>query len=154
MPRVFYHAHLDCFDVPVMDDVGRRPLRLLALDQRELRVGRRHRRPLGPRAGDQAQRGFVPFLVVTHYVLSRGDAIVRTCAAGASRCRCRRDDGGARAADLLGALMWFDFLRTPDGCPGRLSEYGFHTNHAYYNMEYLGFNWFRPPFPARSYSWG
>jgi hypothetical protein len=35
----------------------------------------------------------------------------------------------------------------------RLAEYArFHLQHVYYNMEYLGTTYFRPPFP-RSYSW-
>ncbi len=47
--------------------------------------------------------------------------------------------------------MWFDFLTARAEGPGRLGEYlSFHWNHPYYNMEFFGHNYFRPPFP-RSY---
>jgi hypothetical protein len=50
--------------------------------------------------------------------------------------------------------MWFDpfVAGLPEAArPGRLFDYlGFHWNHPYYNMEFYGFNYFRPPFP-RSY---
>jgi hypothetical protein len=42
--------------------------------------------------------------------------------------------------------IWFDTGR-------RLSEYvGFHVNHDYYNIEFLGVTYFRPPMP-RLYAW-
>lgn len=157
MPRVFYHAHLDCFDVPVMTmwvvvlyaywrstsgslawAVATGALWGLALETKH-------------------NAWFVPFLVVTHYVLSRGDAIVSDVRRGRFPLPMSLVMMALLGPLIFWALwpwMWFDFLRTPDGRPGRLAEYvGFHTNHAYYNMEYLGFNWFRPPFP-RSYAWG
>ncbi len=157
MPRVFYHAHLDCFDVPVVT------MWVLVL----YAYWRSTSGSLGWAVATGVLWGlaletkhnawFVPFLVVTHFALSRGGDIVGDVKRGKFPLPMALVMMAVLGPLIFWALwpwMWFDFLRTPDGRPGRLMEYvGFHTNHAYYNMEYLGFNWFRPPFP-RSYSWG
>jgi hypothetical protein len=157
MPRVFYHAHLDCFDVPVMTMW----VAVLYCYWRATEGGLRWAIATGLMWGlaleTKHNAWFVPFLVVAHFLVVRGREIFA-------------DAKGAKfplplslvAMAVLGPLvfvalwpwMWFDLLHTADGRPGRLSEYvGFHLNHAYYNMEFLGYNWFRPPFP-RTYSWG
>jgi 4-amino-4-deoxy-L-arabinose transferase-like glycosyltransferase len=157
MPRVFYHAHLDCFDVPVVT------MWVLVL----YAYWRSTSGSFGWAVATGALWGlaletkhnawFVPFLVVTHFALSRGGDIVGDVKRGKFPLPMSLVMMALLGPLIFWALwpwMWFDFLRTADGRPGRLAEYvGFHTNHAYYNMEYLGFNWFRPPFP-RSYSWG
>jgi 4-amino-4-deoxy-L-arabinose transferase-like glycosyltransferase len=157
MPRVFYHAHLNCFDVPVMT------MWVVVL----YAYWRSTSGSLGWTVATGALWGlaletkhnawFVPFLVVAHDLLSRGDLIVRDVRRGRFPVPMVLVAMAVLGPLIFWALwpwMWFDFLRTPDGRPGRLSEYvGFHMNHAYYNIEYLGHNWFRPPFP-RSYSWG
>ncbi len=157
MPRVFYHAHLDCFDVPVMTmwvavlycywraTTGGLPWAIATGVVWGLALETKH------------NAWFVPFLVATHFALTRGHEVVRDARQGKVPLPLPLVTMAVLGPLVFVALwpwMWFDALRTADGRPGRFSEYvGFHTNHAYYNMEYLGFNWFRPPFP-RSYSWG
>ncbi|MFO0653228.1 MAG: glycosyltransferase family 39 protein [Polyangiales bacterium] len=157
MPRVFYHAHLDCFDVPVMTMW----IAVLYCYWRSTDGGLRWALATGLMWGlaleTKHNAWFVPFLVVAHFVVTRGSEIVTDAKAGKFPLPVSLLAMAVIGPAVFVALwpwMWFDLLRTPDGHPGRLSEYvGFHLNHAYYNMEFLGYNWFRPPFP-RTYSWG
>ncbi|MBL8603340.1 MAG: glycosyltransferase family 39 protein [Myxococcales bacterium] len=157
MPRVFYHAHLDCFDVPVMTMW----VAVLYCHWRSLDGGFGWSLATGVMWGlcleTKHNAWFVPILVVVHWLVTRGGEFL-----SASRRGNFPLPLSLPMMALLGPVifvglwpwMWFDTLATPDGHPGRFSEYAnFHLHHAYYNMEYLGFNWFRPPFP-RSYAWG
>ncbi len=157
MPRVFYHAHLDCFDVPVMTMW----IAVLYCYWRSLAGGIGWAVMTGVVFGlaleTKHNAWFVPFLVVAHFVATRGGDMKRDASRGNFPVPL-----ALIAMAILGPLifiglwpwMWFDTLQTPAHGPGRLSEYvSFHTNHAYYNMEFLGYNYFRPPFP-RTYSWG
>lgn len=157
MPRVFYHSHLDCFDVPVMTMW----VAVLYCYWRSLEGGLGWSIATGVMWGlaleTKHNAWFVPILVVVHFALTRGGDL-------------RSDAGRGNfpiplalvAMAVLGPLifvglwpwMWFDTLQNASHGPGRFQEYvTFHTQHAYYNMEWLGFNWFHPPFP-RSYMWG
>ena len=157
MPRIFYHAHLDCFDVPVMT------MWVLVL----YAYWRATSGSLGWAIATGALWGlaletkhnawFVPFLVVTHFLITRSRDIASDARRGSFPIPFTLVAMAVLGPIIFWALwpwMWFDFLRTADGRPGRLSEYvSFHLNHPYYNMEFLGRNWFRPPFP-RTYAWG
>ncbi len=157
MPRVFYNAHLDCFDVPVMTMW----VVVLYAYWRSLSGGIGWALATGLAWGlaleTKHNAWFVPFLVVTHFVLTRAGDMRRDAARGNFPVPL-----GLISMAVLGPLvfvalwpwMWFDTLSTPAGGPGRFQEYaGFHLHHAYYNMEWMGYNWFHPPFP-RMYSWG
>jgi hypothetical protein len=156
-PRVFYHAHLDCFDVPVMTMW----VAVLYCYWRSMDGGWRWAIITGVMWGlaleTKHNAWFVPFLVVAHFALVRGRDIVGDARRGNFPIPLALVTMAVLGPLIFYALwpwMWFDFMRGADGRPGRLAEYvGFHMNHAYYNMEFLGHNWFRPPFP-RSYSWG
>jgi 4-amino-4-deoxy-L-arabinose transferase-like glycosyltransferase len=150
MPRVFYHAHLNCFDVPVMTMW----VAVLYCYWRSTDGGLGWAVATGVMWGlaleTKHNAWFVPFLVGTHYVVTRGNDIGRDLRRGVFPL-----PASMVAMAVLGPLifvglwpwMWFDL-------GPRFQEYvNFHVHHAYYNMEYMGFNWFRPPFP-RSYSWG
>lgn len=157
MPRVFYNAHLDCFDVPVMTMW----VVVLYAYWRSLSGGIGWALATGLAWGlaleTKHNAWFVPFLVVTHFVLTRAGDMRRDAARGNFPVPL-----GLISMAVLGPLvfvalwpwMWFDTISTPTGGPGRFQEYaGFHLHHAYYNMEWMGYNWFHPPFP-RLYSWG
>jgi hypothetical protein len=151
MPRVFYHAHLDCFDVPIA---------LMALlvtyaywrSLTDLRwvvlVGIAY----GLALATKHNAWTFPLIYLVHFafvVLSE-------------RRRRRRGEGrriGLGPWWLLGMALlgppifvglwpwlWYDTL-------ARFREYGaFHLNHEHYNMAYFGVNYFRPPLPA-SFPW-
>jgi len=157
MPRVFYHAHLDCFDVPVMTMW----VLVLYCYWRSLEGGLTWAALTGLTWGlaleTKHNAWFVPFLVVAHFAVTRLLDLKRDAAKGkfpiplALICMAVI---GPLVFVALWPWMWFDTISTPTHGPGRFQEYvGFHTNHAYYNMEFMGYNWFRPPFP-RTYSWG
>lgn len=157
MPRVFYNSHLDCFDVPVMTMW----VAVLYAYWRSLDGGVGWALATGVLWGlsleTKHNAWFVPILVVVHFALTRG---------GDFRESARRGNFPVPLAmvamAVLGPLifvglwpwMWFDTIQTAAHGPGRFQEYvAFHTQHAYYNMEWMGYNWFHPPFP-RTYMWG
>ncbi len=88
---------------------------------------------------------FIPPVLVTHWLVTDWPAIV-------ARVRARKLPLAPRALWamlILGPLvyfalwpwMWFDTIR-------RFQEYvAFHVHHVYYNFEYLGRNYNKPPFP-------
>jgi hypothetical protein len=157
MPRVFYHAHLDCFDVPVMTMW----VAVLYCYWRSLSGGVVWALATGVMWGlaleTKHNAWFVPILVVVHQLATRSGEMAQSLRRGSLPVPLSLVCMAVLGPLLFWALwpwMWFDTLHNPGGGPGRLSEYvNFHFHHAYYNMEYLGHNWFRPPFP-RSYAWG
>jgi 4-amino-4-deoxy-L-arabinose transferase-like glycosyltransferase len=157
MPRIFYHAHLDCFDVPVMTMW----VVVLYAYWRSLGGGLGWAIATGVAWGlaleTKHNAWFVPFLVVTHFVLTRAGDLRRDTARGNLPLPLALVSMALLGPVIFVGLwpwMWFDTLSTPGHAPGRFQEYaGFHLNHAYYNMEWMGHNWFHPPFP-RLYSWG
>jgi 4-amino-4-deoxy-L-arabinose transferase-like glycosyltransferase len=150
MPRVFYHAHLSCFDVPVAAiwlvttyaywrslAHGGVAWPLLTGVLYGLLLNTKHNSWLLPGA------------LVVHLMI--------TCWAGAWPCRPNRHrvvPSALLAMVTIGPALfyatwpwiWHDTGR-------RLVEYvTFHTGHAYYNMEFLGQTYWKPPMP-RGYAW-
>jgi len=150
LPRVFYHAHLDCFDVPITFF-----LTLVTYCYwRSLTIARTQAVwvfwtgvTYGLALATKHNAWLLPGVFVIHFVW---------CSWGEARAR---RSGGMRVVALvpwwllsmgtLGPLVfyaswpwiWHDTLP-------RLNEYGaFHLHHDYYNMEYFGRNYFWPPFP-------
>nr|MBK7067044.1 hypothetical protein [Deltaproteobacteria bacterium] len=156
MPRIFYHAHLDCFDVPVMTMW----VVVLYAYWRSLAGGFGWAIATGLAWGlaleTKHNAWFVPFLVVTHFVLTRAGDLRRDASRGNFPVPL-----ALIAMAVLGPLvfvalwpwMWFDTLygdaraRTLPGVRGvppqpRVLQHGV-----------AGTNWFHPPFPGL-YSWG
>jgi 4-amino-4-deoxy-L-arabinose transferase-like glycosyltransferase len=160
MPRVFFHAHLACFDVPI---VTMWTLGAYAY-WRALRRGG----VLAPLAAGVAfglaldtkhNSWFLPIACAAHFLA------LQVWAALAARTRLlpravdaavvrRRALAALVAMGLVGPLVlvglwpwvWHDTVR-------RLSDYVlFHLNHEYYNMEFLGVNYWAAPMP-RGYAW-
>lgn len=145
IPRVFYHAHLDCFDMPVLAmwlftahaywRTLERPSWLGVLWCGVL---------YGLLLDTKHNSWLLPFALVAHYLLAHGRELFTAWS--------RRKLGippALFAMALLGPLVfyalwpwiWFDTVP-------RLVEYvKFHTAHVYYNMEFLGQTYFEPPFP-------
>jgi hypothetical protein len=149
MPRVFYHAHLACFDVPVaamwltttwvyFRSLGRGPGWAIAAGVL-----------YGLLLDTKHNSWLLPFALAAHLVALRV---------------LERVHGFARRGPLIpyalpallviGPLVfyalwpwiWFDTSE-------RLAEYArFHLGHEYYNMEFLGTTYWKPPMP-RLYAW-
>ncbi len=158
MPRIFYHSHLDCFDVPVtfwwalvvycywrsIDETNKSALLWGVLT--------------GVAWGFALNVKFnvfmLPVVFLIHWFVVRGrnvGDVARKGGISAPVAVLSMLTIGIATFIALWPWMWFDFLMGEGGRPGRLGEYlGFHWNHPYYNMEFFGHNYFRPPFP-RSY---
>lgn len=145
MPRIFYHSHLDCFDVPIAT------MWLLAayaywrsLEQANLRWALFAAFTFGLALNTKHNSWFIPFAVIAHLAISRGPRFVRDI-----RARRFPLPLSPFAMALIGPLvfvggwpwLWFDTAQ-------RFTNYvRFHTNHDYYNIVFLGQTYWKPPFP-------
>ena len=142
LPHVWFHAGLHCFDVPVAAVT----LAVVLIYRRAL-TSPRWALALGPALGVaisiKHNALFIPVLLGVHYLASL--ALAR-----------RRPTVGqllplpflsmALLAPLTVLALWPWLWTDPIG---RLQEYiEFHRLHAYYNTEYLGINYNRPPLPV------
>jgi len=150
MPRVFYHAHLDCFDVPiaVMWTLCAycywRSLENLGLGW-AVTTGVM----FGLALDTKLNAWFLPPALVLHALLARGGFIWRGLKRGQLRVPPALIGMAAIGPLVCFALwpwIWFD---TVDRVKGYAQ---FHLNHDYYNMVFLGETYWRPPMP-RAYVW-
>jgi 4-amino-4-deoxy-L-arabinose transferase-like glycosyltransferase len=145
MPQVFHHAHLACFDIPIvtlwaaaayaywraLDRGGARRV-LLAGVIYGLALGSKH------------NAWFLPVVLALHLgalALAREGAALRRGAAALA------------AMLILGpAIVYATWPWLWHETGARLAFYtDFQINHVYYNMEFLGRNYFEPPMP-RTYA--
>jgi 4-amino-4-deoxy-L-arabinose transferase-like glycosyltransferase len=151
LPRPFYHAHLNAFDIPITcasTFVIYAYYRSLESRWFSLWTGV----AFGLALLTKHNSWLLPGLVGGHYIV---------CAA--LELHSRRAYKTRRFALMPYGLLAMALLGPPllyGGWPwlwhdtsARLREYAaFHLHHAYYNMEYFGVNYFWPPFPS-SYAW-
>ena len=145
MPRVFFHAHLACFDVPI---TGMWILCLYvhwrALETRSLgwiiAVGV----VFGLVLETKLNAWELPFALVPHAIFVQRHAIWRALKVGRVAL-----PGGLVSMAVLGPIvfialwpyLWNDTV-------GRIQGYvEFHLHHDYYNIEFLGKNYFSAPSP-------
>jgi hypothetical protein len=149
MPRVFYNAHLACFDVPIMamwlacvyvywrgEKEGGAGWAILAGIVYGLTLDTKH------------NAWMLPAVFVPHALVAHGRAIARSV----SRTGRVPIPGSLVAMATIGPAVFL--LSWPwlwnDTLP-RIQEYvNFHVHHEYYNIEFLGRTYFGPPSP-RSY---
>jgi hypothetical protein len=150
MPRVFFHAHLACFDLPIA------AMGLLtaycyqrALSSPRLGWALGTGVCFGLALGTKHNAWFLPIIFGSHLLLVRGRLLV----AGF----CRGQVAIPRiwlALVVLGPLVFY--LGWPWLWSAPFSRFGeyveFHLNHEYYNIEFLGQTYYTPPFPW-SYAW-
>ncbi len=153
MPHVFFHAHLACFDMPVAAMwlvTSYVYVRSLESPRRGWLVG------AGVAYGlllDTKHNSWIfPFAVLLHFAFMQGMPLLRDLRGGAAWWR--RVPLAWASMLLLGPLLfyalwpwiWHDTF-------ARLRDYvAFHTGHEYYNMEFLGRTYWKPPMP-RGYAW-
>ncbi|MEP7121288.1 MAG: glycosyltransferase family 39 protein [Byssovorax sp.] len=159
MPRFFFQAHLACFDVPIVTMwtltayAYWKSLRAPSLGWPVL-TGI----AFGLALDTKHNAWFLPFVVVAHIVgrevIHRLDVRRRGVANpefGPSRTRSLTALGamaifGPMVFVALWPHLWHDTV-------ARVRWYvSFHLNHEYYNMEFLGKNYWSPPMP-RGYAW-
>ncbi|MFO0551816.1 MAG: glycosyltransferase family 39 protein [Polyangiaceae bacterium] len=146
-PRFFYHAHLACFDAPIAA--------LFFFTCMAYARSLETEGPLWPvltgvlfglALDTKHNSWFLPFVVVAHAALL-GLTTLRTRRGLVATLR--RPLQVLAAMGLVGPMVcyalwpwiWHDTV-------ARLREYArFHLEHEYYNMEFLGSNYFEPPMP-------
>jgi 4-amino-4-deoxy-L-arabinose transferase-like glycosyltransferase len=150
IPRIFYHCHLDCFDMPVLAMwLFTAYAYWRSLEQpslwRSLLCGVLY----GLLLNTKHNSWLLPFALVAHLWLARGSSVLHAWSQrklGIPHALFAMALLGPPVFYLMWPWIWFD---TAD----RFVEYvKFHTAHVYYNMEFLGQTYFKPPFP-RSYAW-
>jgi 4-amino-4-deoxy-L-arabinose transferase-like glycosyltransferase len=149
MPRVFYHSHLACFDMPV----ATMWLVTMYAYQRSLRSGPGWAIATGVLYGllldTKHNSWLLPGALILHLLVTRRGQLWRELRTGRIRLPL-----AFYALIVLSPLVfyaswpwiWHDTGR-------RLAEYAaFHMGHEYYNMEFLGRTYWKPPMP-RLYAW-
>jgi 4-amino-4-deoxy-L-arabinose transferase-like glycosyltransferase len=153
MPRVFFHAHLACFDMSAC------AMWLITayVYARSLETPKRAwviaaGLVYGLFLETKHNSWIFPFALLAHFALTRALPMWRELRAGDNWWR--RLPPAWLSMLLLGPLvlialwpwLWHDTF-------ARLREYAlFHLHHDYYNMEFLGQTFWKPPMP-RGYSW-
>jgi hypothetical protein len=146
MPNVFYHAHLACFDVPIMamwiaciyaywcaeKDRGLWPALACGLVY-GLTLETKHNAWMLPAV-------FLPHALVMHGKAASDEA-AKTARISFPASLVAMATIGPMVFLLLWPWMWNDTIP-------RLQEYvNFHVHHEYYNIEFLGTTYFGPPSP-------
>jgi Dolichyl-phosphate-mannose-protein mannosyltransferase len=158
MPRFFYHAHLACFDAPIVTVWTLTAfLYSLALRDGGLAYPVLTGFAFGLALDTKHNSWFLPIVVVLHLAARE---VVAALTRSPPEARAAHVEGRRRGLTALGAMVLFGplvmYTLWPwiwhDTLP-RLREYAaFHLNHEYYNMEFLGENYWAPPMP-RAYAW-
>jgi 4-amino-4-deoxy-L-arabinose transferase-like glycosyltransferase len=150
MPRVFHHAHLACFDVPVATLC----LCCAYLWSRALESGQvRWILSLGVAYGvalaTKHNAWMLPVAFITHGICVKGAAFLRGSWVQKTRLIAVLLSPivlGPLVLYLLWPWLWFDTAE-------RLKFwFQFHLKHEYYNMEFLGVTYWKPPMPL-GYAW-
>ncbi|HEX5657893.1 MAG TPA: glycosyltransferase family 39 protein [Polyangiales bacterium] len=147
LPRPFYHAHLDCFDVPIV-------LMVLWVTYCYWRSLVRKRWAIwtgvayGCALATKHNAWIVPGVLLVHYAWVLGQELVRR--KRGERERVILTPYWLIAMVILGPLIFIGSWPWiwHDTVPRFLGYARFHLHHDYYNMEYFGVNYFRPPFPT------
>jgi len=145
MPRVFFHAHLACFDIPV---VAMWTLCIYVYHRSLERGGVGWALAAGVVFGltleTKHNAWILPAVFLSHavfVVVSHGRKRWKTPLLRVLLSLGVMAVVGPLVFWVLWPWMWHD-------TPARLQEYlNFHFNHVYYNMEFLGKNYFEAPSP-------
>lgn len=147
LPHFFFHAHLACFDVPIVFFLTLTTycyFRALKEWRWSIATGL----AFGLALATKHNAWSLPIIFAIHFTWA---AVIelRQRRLGAGK-RLSLVPGWLIGMALLGPavflLLWpWMWYETAD----RIREYvSFHVDHEYYNMAYFGVNYFRPPFPV------
>jgi hypothetical protein len=153
LPRPFYHAHLNAFDMPItcastlvlynyyVSLERRGPARALLVGV-----------TFGLALLTKHNSWFLPFMMLVHFGLC---ALVEQRARKLGQAkRISLVPWGLLAALCIGPCLFY--AGWPwlwhDSWPRLRAYVAFHMHHEYYNIEYFGVNYFWPPFPI-SFPW-
>ena len=142
IPRVFFHGQLACFDSAITT-MWIAAVYAYVRSLEEARWGIVAGVIFGLGLATKHNLWFVPALLLIHYLLVIWPDIQ------ARKLSILRAPLALVSMAILGPLvfvvswpwLWFDTVAHIK------SYFGFHLNHAYYNMEFLGQNWGLPPLP-------
>jgi 4-amino-4-deoxy-L-arabinose transferase-like glycosyltransferase len=155
MPRVFYNSHLACFDVPVLSMwLVTTYVYHRSLTARGFGFVIASGVLYGLLLDTKHNAWLLPFALLAHLALTRGAAVTRGFVLPLGGERRLTLPYSLFAMATLGPAVFFA------GWPwiwhdtfARLEEYArFHLGHEYYNMEFLGRTYWKPPMP-RLYAW-
>jgi 4-amino-4-deoxy-L-arabinose transferase-like glycosyltransferase len=150
LPRVYFHAHLACFDLPVCSlwlVTCYAYSRSLAAPGWGWALGAGV--AYGLLLDTKHNSWLLPFVLLLHLSLTQGRSLLVDMRKGKVAPFLRRLPKAWLAMALLGPAicfalwpwLWHDTL-------ARVREYvAFHTGHEYYNMEFLGKTYWKPPMP-------
>jgi 4-amino-4-deoxy-L-arabinose transferase-like glycosyltransferase len=148
MPRPFYHAHLNCFDVPVTTFWF---LTIYAYwrSLNSIRWGILVGVFWGIALSIKLNAFFIPLVLLIHYFCISWRRWQASFQAGEIKFKGFSIPLAFLSMLVLGPLIfialwpWLWFFTFE-----RIQAYlSFHLHHPYYNMAYFGYNYFRPPFP-------
>ena len=145
MPRVFFHAHLSCFDVPMMTMwILCVYVHWRALDRRTLPWILAAGVVFGLALETKHNGWFLPAVLVPHALFVERREILRALRAGRVSIPASLVSMAVIGPVVFVALwpyLWNDTFARVQG------YFEFHLNHEYYNIEFLGRNYFGPPSP-------
>jgi 4-amino-4-deoxy-L-arabinose transferase-like glycosyltransferase len=145
MPAVFYHSHLDCFDMPVAAMwLFTSYAYWRSLEPGKLRWALATGILYGLLLDTKHNSWLLPPALIAHFVLARGDGIWRDVKLGRVRAPLALFSMALIGPVVFYALwpwIWHD-------TGARLAGWvAFHTGHEYYNMEFFGRTYWKPPMP-------
>lgn len=150
MPRVFYHSHLDCFDMPVLAMwLVTTYVYWLSLERGGLSWALFAGVLYGLLLNTKHNAWLLPPALIVHYLIIRGAGLRRDVAVGRTPAPL-----ALFAMAVIGPVVFY--ATWPwiwhDTAERLITYVVFHVNHDYYNMEFLGRTYWRPPMP-RLYAW-
>lgn len=139
-PRLFFHAQLSCFDAPVAATwVICLYFWWRSLD--EARFAKWCGLAFGLALSTKHNGFFLPFVMLAHYLWIHRGTLRRSRLPPIPYAFVWMGILGPIIEIGLWPWMWFHTVE-------RMREYfAFHLHHVYYNFEYLGVNYNKPPFP-------
>jgi 4-amino-4-deoxy-L-arabinose transferase-like glycosyltransferase len=148
MPQVFFHAHLACFDVPIMAMwIWCVYVHWRAQETRSIAWAIATGVVYGLALDTKHNAWFIPAALVPHALFVQRHAVLRALRAGRvaiPSSLVAMATIGPAVFLALWPYLWSDTM-------GRIQWWvDFHRHHEFYNIEFLGKNYFGPPSP-RSY---
>ncbi len=145
MPRVFFHSHLACFDVPIMTMwMAFLYVYWRAEETRNLGWAALAGIVYGLALETKHNAWVLPAVVVPHALFVHRREILRGLKVGRVSVPATLVSMAVLGPIVFFALwpyLWNDSLARVEGWVE------FHLNHEYYNIEFLGRNYFGPPSP-------